>query len=167
MKHIDAAPAPKGFYESLGIYHSIWQTLDILLDFALANYRKLQFTEALEKTKGVMFARKLRGLKDLAEVDDSSEKAERLEAISQLFNAKRSEITHSYLATSNTEVQFIYSGNKFGAKACVLRFTGPQFADHVADFALAAHRFQNALTVSSSRLSEFESFVTANATQGS
>jgi hypothetical protein len=163
MLQIDCPPTPDGFYEHLGIYHALWQTIDILLDFSLSNYKQLGFAEALDITKGGMVGSKLSELRSFVKGDDMTTKAELLESISELFNAKRSEITHSYLATSQTQVAFIYSGNKHGAKPCTLVFSGPEFISHVASFAETAHKFQNALPVNSRKLSDFEKFVTENA----
>jgi len=45
---VQGPPVPPGFYEQLGLFHGVWQSIDILLDQALAHFRGQTFAQGLE-----------------------------------------------------------------------------------------------------------------------
>jgi hypothetical protein len=165
MVQIDGPPAPKGFFDALGKFHAIWQALDVVIDFSIGHFRGLDAAATLGETKGMMFGSKMRELKTLVGQSDHPEKAVILECMSKLFRSHRSELTHSYFASASHAVQFVYNGNKHGERARSLLFTGEQFIQHVADFAIAATAFQKSLSLNADEVEAFTAFAIASAPQ--
>ncbi|WGS22844.1 MULTISPECIES: hypothetical protein [unclassified Bradyrhizobium] len=163
--NVSGPPAPEGFFDALGKYHAIWQGLDLVIDFAIGALTGLDEPSKLASVRSnkISFGTKIRQLKDLVEASKHRDKGAIIAAIWALDRAYRSELTHSYLASSCSAVRFIYGGNQDGAKPCSITFSGPQFIEHVAQFSITAKSLQNLLGLDSSELVAFSERALDNA----
>ncbi len=60
---IEEPPAPRGFYRQLGIFHAMWQALDVTIDYTVALAEQLSPQETAERMKGMTHLQKLRLLR--------------------------------------------------------------------------------------------------------
>ena len=154
-KLINKPPALPGFFEDLGTFHAVWQGLDVVMDFAIGHSEGLSPTETLSQLgAGRSFQSKLGKLRRLIEQSQHPEKSGLMRLMSDLFAAKRNEITHSYLDTEEDEVKFVYPGSE-SAKPCTLSFREREFTHHVAEFVECANRFQEVLNLDRQALDRF------------
>jgi hypothetical protein len=155
---IEAPGFPKDFHRLLGLFHSIWLSVDPLIDFQIGRLLNSDLVDTHILTAGMEFGRKLRILIDLLKRSDLKNKAALIESLRVLQRARRENITHAYIATSPTTLVFNYRSRGGEFTASRLSFSIKGFEDHVQKMIRAAQAFQNGLAVP---VSEFDEFIAA------
>jgi hypothetical protein len=155
---IKAPNFPRDFHRLLGLFHSIFASVDPMIDFMIGKLLNADDIDAHIITAGMEFGRKLRILIDLSKRSDLPKKGIIIESLRTLQESRRDAITHGYIATNPTTVVFNHRsrGGEFTAKR--LSFSIRAFQDPVERMIKAAQSFQAATEIPES---EFDAFIAA------
>ena len=93
---IDASGFPRDFHRLLGLFHSIWLSVDPLIDFQIGKLLNSNYIDTHILTAGMEFGRKLRILIDLLKRSDLKNKDVLIESLRMLQQSRRENITHAY-----------------------------------------------------------------------
>ncbi|PJI37388.1 MAG: hypothetical protein CTR53_20540 [Ferrovibrio sp.] len=118
---------------------------DVTLDYSIGKFLRLEHSETHILVAGMEFGRKIRLLCELLKHSDHPKKQQLVEQLSILQAAKRDAITHAYVASNSTDITFIYRSRGGPYEAKELRFTYPEFKEHVTTLIEAAQRYQRML----------------------
>jgi hypothetical protein len=155
---IEAPGFPRDFHRLLGLFHSIWLSVDPMIDFMIGRLLGADHIDTHVLTAGLEFGRKLRILIDLLKRSDILNKDILVESLRTLQQSRRDNITHAYIATSPTTLVFNYRSRGGDFTANRLSFSIRGFEDHVERMIKAAQAFQNATGFSEA---EFDAFIAA------
>jgi hypothetical protein len=154
---------PPDFHNLFGQFHSIWLANDALLDYAICELLGAEAADTHIILSGMMFGAKSRLLIALLKRSNHRNKSDLLDALKKIQAAKRDKFAHSYLALDKENVLFIERA-LYGDYAVIEhKFTAQEFRQHVADFILAAQKFQNALGADGEELLAFVKAADPNA----
>jgi hypothetical protein len=149
------------YHYQLGVFHGVWGTVDVTIDFAIGKFMSLPHEDALMITWGMMFGTKAKLLSNLIKKSHHPKK----HVLTTAFNAikglaKRDIVAHGYQIENPTHVGFLEKarggGERFSAKLHV--FTREEFARHVDKLIGDANAFYDALDAPPE---EFDAFVEA------
>jgi len=158
QQKIETPNYPPDFHKLLGQFHGMWLQLDPLLDYSIGYFLSIPAEDTHILTAGMEFGKKLRILIDLIQRYPDPKKAELIKQLRILQGSKREFITHAYIESDKTNVNFISRSRGGDYKATKLEFTIDEFRAHVIKIVLAAQAYENAMDV---RLSDFVEFANA------
>jgi hypothetical protein len=152
-----AAPTncPDDFHELFGIFHAVWLTLDVAIDFAISHLLHTSSRDTHIMVSGMMFGSKIRLLINLVQRSHHGKKGELIATLRAIQNSKRDVFAHSYFASDKDRVLFIERTKGGDYKAIEHEFTASEFRDHVANSVLNANKFQDALGVTDEDILHF------------
>jgi hypothetical protein len=97
------------FYLTMGKYHVLWASIDIVIDCSIARSLKVPANDAHLITAGMFYGRKIRLLLDLLREDtviNQSIKTKMRQALKELLGSKRDVLTHGYIWSSQNTISF-------------------------------------------------------------
>jgi hypothetical protein len=147
LRIIETLVFPPNFHKLLGQFHCMWLMFDVQVDWSIGKFLNLPTEQTHILVAGMEFGKKLRLLVELLKRSDHPKKATLIESIGTLQKAKRDIITHSYIASDETHIRFIYRA-RGEYSAGKLDFHIDQFNEHVATMIQAAQKYQRALGAS-------------------
>ncbi|HQT52216.1 MAG: hypothetical protein Q8K11_01155 [Phenylobacterium sp.] len=143
----------------LGLFHSLWATVDVTVDFLIGKLLKLPDADAHMITWGMMFGPKAKLLATLIKLSDHPNKQALMTALNIIRAGKRDVITHGYQLENEGGVAFLErsrSSQDFQTK--LHEFTRDGFRDHVNGLVGASNSFFEA---SGAKAEDIQAFVDA------
>lgn len=151
---IEIEDFPKDFHEMLGKFHCAWLMFDPLLDYSIGKFLNISFEQTHILVAGMEFGKKLRLLIELLKRSNFEKKSVMIESLRTLQGSKRDVITHSYIASDEKNLSFIFKA-RGGYGASVLNFKIDEFSEHVLKMIVATQKFQDALSADVDELRYF------------
>lgn len=148
------------FLKHLGLFHSVWGTFDLTVDFAIGRLLGLSNRATHLLVVGMEFGRKAQLLQALAKNSRHPGAKQIAAALSKIQKgAKRNIFAHSFIASGHESVTFVYRERDKPTEAKEYEATGLEFQRHVYMFIKAAQEFSAALGASNT---DFRRFVAAS-----
>jgi hypothetical protein len=149
------------FYTALGRFHAAWSRTDLAIDWAIWKIGTETPEEVHKRVAGMQFGPKCKYFRSLLPAS-KFENVQKVEELLTLItdHAKRNEFAHSFLASDENSVRFVYRKtrkNKY--EVTEAKATSEQFLNHVAEFLRIAQEFEQAIGLSHKELGEFASKV--------
>ena len=152
---------PNVLYQyQLGLFHSLWSSIDVTADYLIGHFLKLPHNDALMITWGMMFGPKAKLLATLIRLSDHQKKRELMTALNVIRNdGKRDVITHGYQLENEEGVAFLErSRGSQDFETRLHAFTREEFKMHVNKLIGASNDFYEA---SGATVAEIQEFVDA------
>lgn len=148
------------FLKHLGLFHSVWGTFDLTVDFAIGRFLGLSNRATHLLTVGMEFGRKAQLLQALAKNSKHPGAKAMAVALGKIQNgAKRNVLAHSFIASGRDAVTFVYRDRDKPTEAKEYDASGIDFQRHVYMFIKVAQEFSAALGATNL---EFRRFVAAS-----
>ena len=148
--------SPK-FIKALGAFYMVWQTAELLCDYAIAEFLDIPDEETHLLTAGLEFGRKFRFLGGLVKRSDHPRKSEIIGVLNSLQNkSKRNAFAHSYIIEStDSRVHFLERNAGGVYKPKTHSYTINEFEQHVSMFINYVKELRSLLAVSESAVVGF------------
>jgi hypothetical protein len=137
------------FYAALGRFHAAWSRADLVIDCAIWKAGTETQEDVHKRVAGMQFGPKCDYFLSLLPTS-KFENIQKVEELLRLItDAKRNEFSHSFLASDEGSVSFIYRKtrkDKYEVKQATV--TPEEFFDHVEEFIHLSFDFQSAVGLS-------------------
>jgi hypothetical protein len=144
------------YHYRLGVFHSMWSTLDVIVDMAVGEFLGLKDQDALAVTWGMMFGAKAKLLRQLVKRSDHPNKAAISKAIGDVWGgAKRDVVTHGYAFEGPTRVVFLEKPRGSDFQPVMHEFSHEEFGAHVDRLIRDGNALYRALGYDGARVEAF------------
>jgi hypothetical protein len=144
------------FYTAFGRFHAAWTRADLVIDCAIWKAGTETPEEVHKRVAGMQFSPKCDYFLSLLPASEF-ENIQKVEDLLRLITApKRNEFSHSFLASDEGSVSFIYRKrrkDKYEVKQATV--TPEEFFDHVEEFIRLSFEFQSAVGLSDCEVKDF------------
>lgn len=135
------------YHYRLGVFHAVWSTIDVTVDYAIGKFLGVPHAEAHLVTWGMMHGPKVKLLAKLIKRSDAPNKAAILTALNAIRgDTKRDIIAHGYPLVGDRGIAFVErsrGSQDFSTKHH--HFTHAEFREHVERAIKLAHDFGGAM----------------------
>jgi hypothetical protein len=144
------------FTSDVGRFYGMWSSLEACIDYTIGRLLKTSHTDTHILTAGMEFGRKANLLRALLARSDEPEKDRIRALLTKIQNESRRNIfTHSLMLSDSESVTFVHRKMDGTYTGKEVRFTGPEFKQHVDDITAFAMDLSQLLSINPADFQEF------------